>query len=75
MTCHLFSRLFPKKIFLSSISYTGIRVGELIALKWKDIEFLNQTISIPKRTTIQTIVPWSINYSHTKQENHGEKLS
>ncbi|WP_391117757.1 tyrosine-type recombinase/integrase [Psychrobacillus sp. L3] len=30
------------------LSYTGIRVGELIALKWKDIDFVNQTISITK---------------------------
>ena len=30
------------------LSYTGIRVGELIALKWKDIDFVNHTISITK---------------------------
>lgn len=30
------------------LSYTGIRVGELVALKWKDIVFINQTISITK---------------------------
>jgi len=30
------------------LSYTGIRVGELVALKWKDIDFVNQTISITK---------------------------
>nr|WP_285842948.1 site-specific integrase [Rummeliibacillus stabekisii] len=30
------------------LSYTGIRVGELVALKWKDIDFINQTISITK---------------------------
>ncbi|MDC3418603.1 site-specific integrase [Aquibacillus salsiterrae] len=30
------------------LSYTGIRVGELVALKWKDIDFLNHTISITK---------------------------
>lgn len=31
-----------------SLSYTGIRVGELIALKWKDVDFINHTISITK---------------------------
>ncbi|MGE7921114.1 tyrosine-type recombinase/integrase [Viridibacillus sp. NPDC093762] len=31
-----------------TLSYTGIRVGELVALKWKDIDFVNQTISITK---------------------------
>lgn len=30
------------------LSYTGIRVGELVALKWKDIDFVNHTISITK---------------------------
>lgn len=30
------------------LSYTGMRVGELIALKWKDINFHNHTISITK---------------------------
>ncbi|GEN46260.1 hypothetical protein AHA02nite_20360 [Alkalibacillus haloalkaliphilus] len=31
-----------------TLSYTGIRVGELVALKWKDIDFNNHTISITK---------------------------
>ncbi|MDQ0976746.1 integrase [Neobacillus niacini] len=30
------------------LAYTGIRVGELVALKWKDIDFKNHTISITK---------------------------
>ncbi|KAA0761727.1 tyrosine-type recombinase/integrase [Bacillus sp. TE8-1] len=30
------------------LSYTGMRVGELIALKWKDIHFHQHTISITK---------------------------
>jgi integrase len=30
------------------LSYTGIRVGELVALKWKDVDFRNHTISITK---------------------------
>ncbi len=34
-------------IFLT-LSYTGMRVGELVALKWKDIDFDNHTISITK---------------------------
>jgi integrase len=30
------------------LSYTGMRVGELVALKWKDVDFVNHTISITK---------------------------
>lgn len=30
------------------LSYSGIRAGELIALKWKDIDFMNHTINITK---------------------------
>jgi integrase len=30
------------------LAYTGIRIGELIALKWKDIDLENKTISITK---------------------------
>ena len=30
--------------------YTGIRIGEICALKWEDIDFINNTISI-KRTS------------------------
>ncbi|MBM7663301.1 integrase [Bacillus mesophilus] len=30
------------------LAYTGIRVGELVALKWKDVDFNNHTISITK---------------------------
>lgn len=34
-------------IFLT-LAYTGMRVGELCALKWSDIDFAEQTISITK---------------------------
>ncbi|KUP04723.1 integrase [Bacillus coahuilensis p1.1.43] len=30
------------------LAYTGMRVGEMIALKWKDINFKEQTVSITK---------------------------
>lgn len=30
------------------LAYTGMRVGELVALKWKDVDFKNHTISISK---------------------------
>jgi integrase len=35
-------------VIFSVLSYTGMRVGELVALKWKDIDFTENTISITK---------------------------
>lgn len=32
----------------TTLAYTGMRVGELLALKWSDIDFENNTISITK---------------------------
>ncbi len=40
-------RLIDYPAFLT-LAYTGLRVGELCALKWRDIDFDNQTISITK---------------------------
>lgn len=34
-------------IFLT-LAYTGVRIGELLALQWEDIDFINETISINK---------------------------
>jgi integrase len=30
------------------LNYTGIKVEELVALKWMDVDFKNHTINIPK---------------------------
>lgn len=35
-------------LFFLTLAYTGMRVGELCALKWKDIDFTEGTISITK---------------------------
>jgi len=40
--------LEPDYLMFLIFSYTGIRAGELVALKWKDIDFVNHTISITK---------------------------
>ncbi|WP_420848720.1 tyrosine-type recombinase/integrase [Paenibacillus antarcticus] len=37
------------------LAYTGMRAGELCALKWSDIDFDERTISIAKHSTIQLI--------------------
>ncbi|MEK5108549.1 tyrosine-type recombinase/integrase [Cytobacillus sp. FSL K6-0129] len=35
-------------VIFNTLAWTGLRVGELLALKWKDIDFENQTINITK---------------------------
>lgn len=35
-------------VFFYSLAYTGIRKGELIALRWNDIDFVNNSIRINK---------------------------
>ena len=50
--------LLDYEIFLT-LAYTGMRVGELLALKWKDLDVSQQTISItktyfsPKNNTVE----------------------
>ena len=46
--------------------YTGIRIGELCGLQWKDIDFINETLSINK--TVQRIK------NLKKEENSNTKL-
>ncbi|TFB13686.1 site-specific integrase [Filobacillus milosensis] len=40
--------LFLDYLIFLTLSYTGIRVGELVALKWKDVDFNQHTIKITK---------------------------
>ncbi|MEW4309460.1 tyrosine-type recombinase/integrase [Rossellomorea marisflavi] len=40
--------LFMDEVIFNVLSYTGIRAGELVALKWNDIDFEKHTISINK---------------------------
>lgn len=49
--------------------FTGIRIGELCALKWSDISFENKTIIITKTT--QRIY---LNEDFTKQDNKNTKI-
>ena len=51
-------------LFFITLAYTGIRGGELCALKWKDVNFTDKTISITKtyynptnNTTEYTLLP------------------
>lgn len=36
------------KVFITTLFYTGMRTGESIALKWSDIDFVNNTITLQR---------------------------
>lgn len=38
------------------LMYTGLRVGELLALRWKDIDFKNKTITVDKNAVVSKSV-------------------
>lgn len=38
------------------LMYTGLRIGELLALKWKDIDFVNKTITVNKNAVVSKVV-------------------
>lgn len=40
--------LYLDVLIFFTLSYTGMRIGELVALKWRNIDFINNTISITK---------------------------
>lgn len=54
--------LYMDDLIFMTLSYTGIRVGELVALKWKDIDFERHTIKInktyynPKNNTVKYLL-------------------
>lgn len=52
------------------LAYTGMRVGELCGLKWSDIDFLNQTITI-SRTLVTTgrLKDYTLQTPKTKESN------
>lgn len=49
----ILNNLTPKTNGILISLYTGIRIGELCALKWSDVDFINRTIAISK--TLQRI--------------------
>lgn len=40
--------LYMDYVIFSTLAYSGMRLGELLALQWKDIDFKEHTISITK---------------------------
>lgn len=58
---HLNDNLNLRNLAILIDLYTGLRIGELCALQWEDIDFINNTISITK--TVQRIKNDELNSS------------
>lgn len=43
--------------FFNLLAFTGVRIGEALALEWADVDFKNKTISINKTVSGKTIAP------------------
>lgn len=56
---HINDNLNLRNLAILMDLYTGLRIGELCALQWKDIDFTNNTISITK--TVQRVKSNDIN--------------
>lgn len=44
--------IYPRGDFFVFLLYTGLRIGEAIALKWEDIDFKSKTINVNKSIAI-----------------------
>lgn len=44
--------IYPRGDFIILLLYTGMRIGEALALTWNDIDFTHKTININKNATI-----------------------
>lgn len=61
---YLFSHLNEISIGILLSLYTGLRIGEVCALQWKDINFENETISIQK--TVSRVRNFELTQKKTK---------
>lgn len=55
------------------LAFTGLQKGELQALRWKDIDFENQTLSV--KQTLATCDKWEIKFQVSKTENSLRTIS
>lgn len=55
-------KAYPDPLFLMFriLAFTGLRKGELLALRWKDIDFENNTLSVNQ--TLATVENWRLEF-------------
>lgn len=55
------------------LAFTGLRKGELLALRWKDIDFENETLSV--KQTLTTVENWALDFQTPKTEKSLRTIS
>ncbi len=55
------------------LAFTGLRKGELLGLRWKDIDFKNQTLSVNQ--TLTTVEDWKLAFQTPKTEKSLRTIS
>ncbi|NLM65873.1 MAG: site-specific integrase, partial [Enterococcus sp.] len=55
------------------LAFTGLRKGELLGLRWKDIDFKNQTLSVNQ--TLTTVEGWKLAFQTPKTEKSLRTIS
>ena len=57
------------------LMYTGLRIGELLALKWADVDFVNKTISVDKNAVVYKVVEGAESHYRLVNQNSVKTLS
>ncbi|MGG5369356.1 tyrosine-type recombinase/integrase [Enterococcus sp. AZ196] len=55
------------------LAFTGLRKGELLGLRWKDIDFENETLSV--KQTLATVENWRLEFQVPKTEKSLRTIS
>lgn len=64
---------FQLYIMFRLLAFTGLRKGELLALRWKDINFSNGTLSV--KQTLTTISGWRLEFQTPKTQKSVRTMS
>lgn len=69
------AKTYPDPLYLifRILAFTGLRKGELQALRWKDIDFENRTLSV--KQTLATCDKWEIKFQVPKTEKSLRTIS
>ena len=69
------SKKYPDPLYpmFHILAFTGLRKGELLALRWKDIDFKRGTLSV--KQTLTTVEDWKLAFQTPKTEKSLRTIS